>query len=907
MHTIPWVRLRLYTMLLVLLAGIFSCNVHVMAVTPWQIAPDGADGLELLQDGVLACKMTMRCWGPAWKYFMFSGAPKKDAQGGRTATYTTKIGGTNIDISHAFSIRRTNVTKLTADFSFTAKETATLTGIAMSLTNTQGYTKAIATLDDGAKQETTPAFPRGALGGKYKQLALLKADGTQLTIDITPPRTISCDNEARISLVGATITGGEAVHTTLIITTPAEMTFYALIEDCLRTHITPEWFPYASGPGGVPVDLSFLNKGTDGKYIPAGARGFVKVKGDGFIFEDGTPARFWGVNVTAGAALAGGTRAEQIAERLSRLGVNVVRMHHLDSVWAGNTVIDYQAVDKTTQHLSPTAMKNVDKLIFELKQRGIYIILDPWVGREYREGDNIPGWDKMGGGNFGLHPFIFFDLPMQALQHQFQREFWTHKNELTGIAYQEEPALCLTEVCNEALFNNEKIGQLDPYKTNFINLYHDWAVKDGADPNVGDKIWQLNYPRDNQRFYIDIMQTYYAQQVQFMRDELGLKMPINASNWTHWPWDLYAQTGVDFMDNHHYYGGDGIGPGSGLGGLWTADTAVKRGGDSVFAPSAAAAILGQPMTLSECGNNPTKTYRGAYYPGLAAMACFQEWDSITGYAFTQSAVVRDILLPYEFESDPATIAGIAAGSLIFRRQDVQPAKELALMLINENERYAMHYENDAEGKFQNTPEFRAMLETHKVNVLFADKVPGAVKPVKVMDPVNALNYVHPNTELRSDTGELWRDWKTAVAIIDTPRTQAVIGNIGLSKKTWKTKDCVFTVSTSYATVVLSSLSEQPITRAQKLLLTTIARAENNGMAFNLSETNIVLAGTAPIMAEPVVGSIIFATNAAILTAYPIASDGKRGPAIPLTIKEGKATLDVKAEYKTLFYEIESEK
>ena len=39
------------------------------------------------------------------------------------------------------------------------------------------------------------------------------------------------------------------------------------------------------------------------------------------------------------------------------------------------------------------------------------------------------------------------------------------------------------EICNEALFSNQKAGGLEPYKGEFLALYREWAAKNGADPN----------------------------------------------------------------------------------------------------------------------------------------------------------------------------------------------------------------------------------------------------------------------------------------------------------------------------------------------------------------------------------------------------------------------------------------
>ena len=72
-------------------------------------------------------------------------------------------------------------------------------------------------------------------------------------------------------------------------------------------------------------DLSFLN------HKPAGLHGRVQAKGSDLVFGDGSPARFWGVNLQAYALFA--TDPGNIplhAKRLASLGVNLVRLHHHD-------------------------------------------------------------------------------------------------------------------------------------------------------------------------------------------------------------------------------------------------------------------------------------------------------------------------------------------------------------------------------------------------------------------------------------------------------------------------------------------------------------------------------------------------------------------------------------------------
>ena len=142
---------------------------------------------------------------------------------------------------------------------------------------------------------------------------------------------------------------------------------------------------------------------------------------------------------------------------------------------------------------------------------------------------------------------------------------------------------------------------------------------------------------------------------------IGVKIPINATNWSFWSWDVATQTDLDFMDMHHYYGGDVIGAGSELGGVWARHSIYTFGGP--WAHIAKHAVWGKPLAVSECGQNPPKIYRSAYYPSFAAMACFQDWDCITGYAYSQGGAPGNKLDTYGWESDPVTIAGIAAGAV----------------------------------------------------------------------------------------------------------------------------------------------------------------------------------------------------------------------------------------------------
>ncbi len=887
-----------------LVVGLAVVSVAGAAAEDWKMYPEGALGYTVLRGNEVYLQVDNVAWGPSWAWFSFSPKTVDETQAGRTIGAEATIGGTDKPISLKHGARQLAPDQVLLEYELAAPQSSDLTQIIVSVIPKDEFKggKCIAVLASGERSEVAIPFGRGNIGEDVAKLILQDAAGVQTVFSLEPARNVTMDGDGRIALVAGRIEGGKAVRTAVTVTLPAATTFYAEKEASVQRNDTSKWFPYPVGPEGVPIDLSFLSKGPDGKYIPAGAHGFVTVKDGEFVFEDGTPVRFWGLNITAGAVLGEPERAEQLAERLARLGVNVIRMHHLDS-WA-NPIIDYNHPDGTTQHLNPDSVRALDKTIFELKKHGIYVVLDPWVQRCFKEADGVADYGNLGNrGNFNLHPFIYFDPRMQELIQKQWQQVWTHVNEFTGVAYKDEPACAMTEVINEGLLGG--FGGMDrhPYYLNELKgIYEAWAKETDGLPWDQANVITQNYGKNNTDFMMYLHRGFYKKSHDFFRS-IGVHIPINATNWAHWTWIMATQVGLDYMDHHHYYGGDQIGPAHGLGGLWLSHPPGMPGGP--FGKMAGFAIPGEPLASSECGNNPPKTYRAAYQLGLAAVGAFQQWDSFTGYAYSQSGGPADTLGPFEWESDPVTVASVAAGALVFRRGDVSPARQTVVMNIPEEEIYILRYQDGGAKFYWNTAGFQAAIEQHKVLVTLPGDDPQDYDPVKVLDVEGAYSYQQPNTELRSDTGELWRDWKLGVGTIDTPRTQAAYGMLGESGKGWSTKDCAFDISTPFAVTALQSLTDEPVAQSGKLLLTAAARAENTGMAFNMARDKIVQNGRAPIIAEPVVGTVTFKTSRGSLTMYPIKVDGTRGAAVRVPVRNGTATIELKDAYQTIFYEIEA--
>src|SRR5439155_10868287 len=113
---------------------------------------------------------------------------------------------------------------------------------------------------------------------------------------------------------------------TLTLTFPDDVAFHATqadVDKLSRSLGGPDWFAFQPAkevvPGVIDVD-PWLDR-------PAGKHGGVRMVKDGFAFEDGTPVKFWGVNLSYVANAPDHKTADFTAARYAKYGVNAVRMH----------------------------------------------------------------------------------------------------------------------------------------------------------------------------------------------------------------------------------------------------------------------------------------------------------------------------------------------------------------------------------------------------------------------------------------------------------------------------------------------------------------------------------------------------------------------------------------------------
>ena len=191
--------------------------------------------------------------------------------------------------------------------------------------------------------------------------------------------------------------------------------------------------------------------------------------------------KFWGVNLSFGANFPSQEDAPVVAARMASVGVNSVRLHHMDTsnwprgIWDRENTTDFH----------PEAIKRLDYFIHQLALKGIFINLNLHVGREHSRYLGLPKvnrqYDKITG---------MFTPKIIDAQKGFARRILERVNPHRKVRYADDPAIAVVEISNENSFfmwdSERTLRELPGYYADLLNeQYNDWLrTRYGSDPKL---------------------------------------------------------------------------------------------------------------------------------------------------------------------------------------------------------------------------------------------------------------------------------------------------------------------------------------------------------------------------------------------------------------------------------------
>lgn len=636
---------------------------------------------------------------------------------------------------------------------------------------------------------------------------------------------------------------------------------------------------------GTALDVSYLLD------APAGKHGAVLAKGDSFVFEDGTKAKFWGTTLYGKANFPEKSEAERLAAEIAQNGFNVVRMANLDGDYEGNIF----ASDDSTLELDADSMDKLCYLIKCLKDKGVYTYLTITSERPAKIADGIAEVEDVVD---GYKVEGFYDEKLIELQKDYLRKLLDWNNEYTGTTIGKDHAVAMIEYMdsNSLFLHSEnprdEYGIATDYYFNGLNKNFNNFIASKYSTNAGlEKAWKSDYGFTAEKsianrslelsgawknsplmgiqhkidialFMKDVHKKYYKEMDSVART-CGFKgvttAHSNLANDFEYG-DIFSGESSDYIAVNAY---NSVNMGIGK----STDSAVFDSGLGVIDDVLKSRVANKPFMVSEYNSGFGAKFSGDTILAMSALSAQQGWSACQYYL---SNGINDINNTFEIENDTTRLGLMPAAAILNSGLDE----------LKESCKVKMPYTSLVPTEFEKTQ--LPHLFDKKVSV---ELTSGNVKNLGVND--NKRKYVNNNFSF---------DVEKRNYAIRTSNTEACVGV--LSKKE-EFEHIDYHLNSTICAAALSALDNKTFETADRFLLTTIGRSRNSGMVV---DEWLNITGGGVMMTEPVTGSVVLKLGD--VKVYALDFSGNRIKEMP-QIKDGKGNtvITITAENSSVYYEI----
>ena len=706
------------------------------------------------------------------------------------------------------------------------------------------------------------------------------------------------------------------------------------------------WYPFEA----ESIDPSSVINAAGCLDAPAGKHGWLQMDGNDYRFKDGTPVKFWGVNICNMGAFPENGVADRWSAYLAGQGVNAVRFHKFS--WDGTSPLPGSTV------IEAGLFNRLDYFHAKLREKGIYTGWSHIYGHRVRPADSSrvvaydeivnAGHDHLKGSTIGL---VHFAPDLQRLSIELTVNMLNHHNPYTGCRYADDPALSFVEIQNEdnAFFPTtlQWMEDCPTYKAMICRQFSQWLKRKYGSQEALREAWgdafnafEECYPYesldnenihpmphhwyfseeafermpqyrkrlyDSARFIYESQQAYYDKMVAAIR-ATGYRGTIVGSCWQagdhigHY-YNLYADYKVGVIDRHNYFGGGG---GHVLkdGAFDNASMLSEPGGGLLG--TGMQQVEGRPFVLSEWMSLIPNEWTAEAVPLIALYGLgLQGWDGSFSFASNQPSITSAVEVRgggiYNVDS-PTQISLYPALFRMLRHGDIETGGDIATCDLYVpgflEGKLGFHSEVKQEGdrkRFGGVVPPEAMA-VGRVRNRFVD----AYKETPTQTAYQEY-YDSRKKEYVSTTGQLrWNVKDKGYFTLRTPCSRAAVGfNAG----GWLDLGDIryrLDKGNPFAVMLLTSLERGvPLVKTSRAFVTLIARARNTGMTYDKAHTALLTKGTSPLLLEPVGAELVLPRPARI---YVLDHKGVRTGEEVKPMRGNRFYLDGSNE--TIYYEIE---
>lgn len=658
-------------------------------------------------------------------------------------------------------------------------------------------------------------------------------------------------------------------------------------------------------PGGV-FDFAFLND------APAGKHGPIRINADGhfeFANRPGQRVRFWGVNLVSSACFLDRETADRVAERLARSGYNTVRLHHFDRALALRDPITRKLAP--SGQLDPEKLEQLDYLFAALKKRGLYINIDLYSLRLFNAEEMIAfglppeAAEGLSGGEAAriFKTAIRFSEPAFEAWAAFSRALLTHRNPHTGLTWAEDPALVGICPVNEDV-DGARIERNPVFGHIFERGFTAWLDRDDNRAAYGARGRDAAY----ERFLYEIHAATDARLYSFLKDELGVRVPLSGANHMRAQRLVFNRASYDYVDGHQYWDHPRFLPGNRFKLPFDFHQKSPVAG---FALSPCALgttrILGKPFTVTEFNFVRPNRYRAEGGVLMPAYASLQDWDGLYNFEYASTAKTLapegDVTGGFSLASDPVGLLADRVSALLFLRGDIRPGKGEIAFVAEPDTAFRSRLRPFGE-QFPRlglvarigaqTGDPAAVAKRPGVSAVVVDPDSPSASPSTGVYPADdelpaklladgrlPAGSIEDGNLYRSDTGQITLDAAAGTARFVTARSEG----FSLSARASLAGDFATArnVDDTPGTVTVVSVDGRPLAVSRRILVLHLADALPSGMTFaSADRTRLVDRGGPPLLVERAAADIDLNFPAdARLRAWAVDMDGARLESVAL--------------------------
>jgi hypothetical protein len=917
------------------LLAVLLTAAGAIGAEPWAAVMSPKNSLEFgfVKDETPVFKIALGGWGPNWSWVGLSSKQKADGDKlvASVPFVAGKAAGEVIDIK--FQASKGSARQVVLRYDLTAAKDVPITMViaALGVDGKLAQGKLVLSHADGTESTVKLPFGRQAKPPISKAVLSIEKIG-DIELAFEPACPVSFDGDMRIMLASEVFKQGSR-GTTITLTFPSEVALLSRQEDLDRFTKTPagaDWFAFAPSEAATPSVIGM----EDWLDKPAGKRGGVRMVGDRFQFQDGTPVKFWGVNLSYGGGCAPDkAAAEFTAARYAKYGVNGVRLHKFSYP---KNKMGIAEIDDSTR-MTSDGLDRLDYFAAQLKQRGIYFGWSHTFGFHVCPGNRsrLVAYDEIEKNLKGnTYAFINFAEDVQDLMIEMVVNLLKHRNPHTGLTYAEEPALSFIELQNEDdifFYTSQSAFNACPtYRKLFIERFCDWlkvrygsqeALKTawgdalkadeslasrnivpqtnpwffGDDHLPGQKGGARQRLLDTAAWLHEVQNKFYTRFVKAIRDA-GYQGPVCGSPWQapsmvpHY-YNLRSDYLAGYIDRHNYFGG----------GL--TDSMLAKPGSGYFS-SGLQQVADRPFGQSEWIHVYPSLYSAE---GPAIMAVYgmglQGWDA--SYQFQSQSAKRMFSdrvgwPPWGvWEADvPTQLGQYPALARMIHRGDVKESEVISTRRVSLEELASGTF--GFSDKVVQQGDIKSFGGSVPVEALAAGRVVVALSDKPQPSTFPDMDKYRSGSAITSATRQLvWDTAGRGFFTVDSPGTKAVVGFA--EGKTLALGDVKITVACPYASVFLTALDKgATLANAKSALLCAVARNCNTDFKYFTIDSGTIDNGKGPILLEPVKATIRIAGRS-VKAVNVLDHDGRRTDKT-LPVKDGQFTIDG-AKDKALYYEV----